>query len=34
MASSAERTWRQTLYVFAGGMMVWFGVVTAVALAG
>lgn len=29
-----RKSWRQTLYVFAGGMTVWFGLLGAVALHG
>ena len=34
MAAATRKTWLQTLYVFAGGMLVWFGILASVALHG
>lgn len=34
MAAATRKTWLQTLYVFAGGMLVWFGILAGVALHG
>lgn len=34
MVMRARSSWRQTLYIFAGGMIVWFGILGAVALHG
>lgn len=34
MFSGSRKSWRRTLYLFTGGMIVWLGIVTAVALRG
>jgi hypothetical protein len=32
--AASKKSWMQTLYVFAGGMVVWLGIVGGVALHG
>lgn len=34
MLGGLRKSWRRTLYIFSGGMIVWLGIVAAVALRG